>query len=51
MLLKYMENLQSLIFQINVDKKFKTMLRYGKVLYTEIKSSEILTYDYLKDLQ
>jgi len=34
-----------------VDKKFKTMLRYGKVAYTEIKSSEILTYDYLKDLQ
>ena len=38
-------------FRKKVDKKFKVMLKYGKCDYTEIKSSEILTYDYLKDLQ
>lgn len=38
-------------FRKKVDKKFKVMLRYGKIDYTEIKSSQILTYDYLKDLQ
>lgn len=38
-------------FRKKVDKKFKVMLKYDKVNYTEIKSSEILTYDYLKDLE
>lgn len=37
-------------FRKKVDKKFKQMLRYGKVEYIEIRSSEILTYNYLKDL-
>jgi hypothetical protein len=41
----------NLEFRKKVDKKFKVMLRYGKCFYTEIKSSEILTFDYLKDLQ
>lgn len=38
-------------YRKKIDKKFKIMLRYGKCDYTEIKSSEILTYDYLKDLE
>ena len=38
-------------YRKQVDKKFKIMLKYGKVHYTEIKSDGILSFDYLKDLQ
>lgn len=40
----------NLDFRQKVDKKFNIMLKYSKCNYTEIKSSKILEYPYIQDL-